>query len=144
MGSESKSRKRRSSPLSDDGDDSGRKRGKRDDRERKVRKSEGTDKKKEKLKEKKHKRKRSRRDHDSFEELSKDDYYSKNNEFSAWLKEEKGIFFSDLSSEDARKLFSKFVKDWNRGKLQSQYYEGIVSGPRTAHNWKIRPEKKNS
>ncbi|OMO63698.1 hypothetical protein COLO4_32235 [Corchorus olitorius] len=73
-----------------------------------------------------------------FQELSNDDYFSKNNEFATWLKEEKRVFFSDLSSETARELFSDFVKDWNNQKLGSQYYEGIVSGPRTAHNWKIR------
>ena len=73
-----------------------------------------------------------------FQELSSDDYFSKNNEFAAWLKEEKHVFFSDLSSESARELFSNFVEDWNNQKLGSQYYEGIASGPRTAHNWKIK------
>lgn len=32
-----------------------------------------------------------------FQELSNDDYFSKNNEFAAWLKEEKAVFFSDRS-----------------------------------------------
>lgn len=73
----------------------------------------------------------------NFKDLSEDDYFSKNNEFSTWLKEEKGVFFSDLSSEGARKLFSKFVKDWNSHKLDSRYYEGIASAARTAHNWNI-------
>ncbi|VVA27427.1 Hypothetical predicted protein [Prunus dulcis] len=65
-----------------------------------------------------------------FQELSTDDYFSKNNEFSTWLKEEKDVFFSDLSSESARQLFSDFVKVWNKQKLESKYYEGIASGPR--------------
>ncbi|KAK6229045.1 hypothetical protein SCA6_017996 [Theobroma cacao] len=73
-----------------------------------------------------------------FQELSNDDYFSKNNEFATWLREEKHVFFSDLSSESARELFSDFVIDWNNQKLGSQYYEGIASGPRTAHNWKIK------
>ncbi|XVF87906.1 hypothetical protein PTKIN_Ptkin19aG0005800 [Pterospermum kingtungense] len=73
-----------------------------------------------------------------FQELSNEDYFSKNNEFATWLKEEKHVFFSDLSSESARELFSDFVKEWNNQKLGSQYYEGIASGPRTAHNWKIK------
>ncbi|KAF7822476.1 style cell-cycle inhibitor 1-A [Senna tora] len=73
-----------------------------------------------------------------LQELSKDDYFSKNNEFATWLKEEKNVFFSELSSESARELFSDFVKAWNRGKLESRYYEGIASGPRTAHNWRIK------
>ena len=73
-----------------------------------------------------------------FKEISKDDYFAKNNEFATWLKEEKGKYFSDLSSESARDLFLKFVKQWNKGKLPSQYYEGITSGPRSAHNWNIK------
>lgn len=73
-----------------------------------------------------------------FQELSNDDYFSKNNEFAAWLKEKKRVFFSDLPSDSARELFSDFVKEWNNQKLDTRYYEGIASGPRTAHNWKIR------
>lgn len=76
-----------------------------------------------------------------FEELSKDDYFAKNNEFATWLKEERGIYFSELLSDAARELFSGFVKEWNSGKLQPVYYEGIASGPRTAHNWMIKHEK---
>ncbi|KAJ4829886.1 hypothetical protein Tsubulata_013146, partial [Turnera subulata] len=48
-----------------------------------------------------------------IEELSNEAYFSKNNEFAAWLKEETKLFFSDLSSEHARELFSDFIKDWN-------------------------------
>nr|BAD45376.1 Epstein-Barr virus EBNA-1-like [Oryza sativa Japonica Group] len=65
-----------------------------------------------------------------FKEISKDEYFAKNNEFATWSKEEKGKFFSDLSLESARDLFEKFVKTWNKGKLPSQYYEGITRGPR--------------
>lgn len=70
--------------------------------------------------------------------MSNEDHFAKNNEFATWLKEEKNVFFSDLSSESAREMFGDFVKAWNRGKLESNYYEGIASGPRTAHNWKIK------
>ncbi|KAK3042637.1 hypothetical protein RJ639_000889 [Escallonia herrerae] len=73
-----------------------------------------------------------------IQELSSDDYFSKNNEFATWLKEKKDLFFSDLSSESARDLFSQFVKDWNNQKLESRYYEGIATGPRTSHKWKIK------
>ncbi|KAI3515243.1 hypothetical protein L1887_14043 [Cichorium endivia] len=44
----------------------------------------------------------------NFKEISDADYFSKNNEFSTWLKDEREIFFSDLSSESARKLFAEF------------------------------------
>ena len=73
-----------------------------------------------------------------IEEISSSDYFKKNNEFSTWLKEEKGVFFSDLSADSAREKFLKFVEKWNKGKLPSQYYEGISTGPRTSHNWKIK------
>lgn len=71
-------------------------------------------------------------------ELSIEDYFSKNNEFATWLKEEKRTYFNDLTTEAARELFSRFVKRWNRGKLESRYYEGISTAPRTAHNWMIK------
>ncbi|KAF3436938.1 hypothetical protein FNV43_RR19691 [Rhamnella rubrinervis] len=73
-----------------------------------------------------------------IQELSNDDYFSKSNEFATWLKEEKDVFFSDLSSESAREMFSGFVKAWNNHTLESRYYEGIASGPRSAHKWKIK------
>lgn len=92
---------------------------------------------KEKHSKEKEKSKRKHKD-DDFKEISKDDYFAKNNEFATWLKEEKGKFFSDLSSESARDLFEKFVKTWNKGKLPSQYYEGITRGPRSAHKWNIK------
>ncbi|KAK3428418.1 hypothetical protein EUGRSUZ_F04454 [Eucalyptus grandis] len=98
----------------------------RSDKEKKSRDSKG-----------KQKRKERRSKHD-IQELSSDDYFLKNNEFATWLKEERDIFFSDLSAESARELFSKFMKEWNRGKLESRYYEGIASGQRTAHVWKIK------
>nr|XP_010941654.2 style cell-cycle inhibitor 1-A isoform X3 [Elaeis guineensis] len=153
MGSEAKSRKRRSSPSASPSEDEqkrSRKHRKRDDKERKSRKDGSKEKRKKS--EKSHKHSKSREGKEVKGEaqtqqegcgfkLTKDDYYSKNNEFSTWLKEERGIYFSELSSEAARDLFSSFVKDWNNRKLHSRYYEGISSGPRTAHNWKIKHDK---
>lgn len=151
MGSDRKSK--RSYPSQSESEDekkSKRKRTVDDDEEKKSRKRE----KKEKRKDKKHSRDKSDKDkklkdkHKSkrsksernmdFQELSGDDYFAKNNEFATWLKEEKNVFFSDLLSESARELFAEFVKAWNRGKLESNYYEGIKTAPRTAHNWKIK------
>jgi hypothetical protein len=96
---------------------------------------------KEKKSKEKQKTKRDKHDGPSkikFQELSNDDYFSKNNEFSTWLKEEKNVFFSDLSTETARDRFSQFVKAWNSQQLKSRYYEGIETGPRTAHKWRIK------
>lgn len=80
----------------------------------------------------------------NFTEISEADYFLKNNEFATWLKDERDTFFSDLSSESARKLFTKFVKYWNNKKLDSRYYDGIVTGPRSSHNWKIKSDAKGS
>ncbi|XP_020203381.1 style cell-cycle inhibitor 1-A [Cajanus cajan] len=123
-----------------------------EDEERKKRKREKKEKSKDKKSHKhskeksdkgkskdKHRSKHSKSDgHMGFQELSKDDYFAKNNEFATWLKEEKSVFFSDLSSESAHEMFSDFVKAWNKGKLDLHYYEGIASGPRTSHNWNIK------
>uniref|UniRef100_A0A2P2IRQ2 Protein PXR1 n=1 Tax=Rhizophora mucronata TaxID=61149 RepID=A0A2P2IRQ2_RHIMU len=163
MGSEGKSKgekrknktkKKRSSSFSSSEDEGkSRKRQRRDDEEesrsrKRDKKQKGKDKKshkhrsdKEKKSKDKHKVKHHKGNHRSksqFQELSNDDYYSKNNEFATWLKEKRNVFFSELSSESARKLFSKFVEDWNDQKLESQYYEGISSGPRSAHNWNFK------
>ncbi|XP_019057493.1 PREDICTED: luc7-like protein 3 [Tarenaya hassleriana] len=158
MGGERSPReKRRSRKRSDDSassDDGGRgkrhrgsekdeEKSRRSDKEkRKDRKSLKHRSDKEKKSKDKHKKKHrkgdSRAKNGGFPELSGEDYFSKNNEFAAWLKEEKGTYFADLTSESARELFSGFVKAWNRGRLEPRYYEGITSAPRTAHNWKIK------
>ncbi|KAK2423794.1 style cell-cycle inhibitor [Trifolium repens] len=150
MGSDRKSKRKNYSSQSESEDEKKSKRKRTvDDEERKNRKKEKKDKRKDKKhsrdksdKEKskdKHKSKRSKgAGNVDFQELSGDDYFAKNNEFATWLKEEKNVFFSDLLSESARELFAEFVKAWNRGKLESNYYEGIATAPRTAHNWKIK------
>ncbi|XP_004488790.1 style cell-cycle inhibitor 1-A [Cicer arietinum] len=118
-------------------DDEEKKNRKREKKEKRKHSKDKSDKEK-KLKDK-HKSKRSKGEGNmEFQELSSDDYFAKNNEFATWLKEEKNVFFSDLLSESARELFAEFVKAWNRGKLESNYYEGIASAPRTSHNWKIK------
>ncbi|KAF4353871.1 hypothetical protein G4B88_024428 [Cannabis sativa] len=154
------SRKRSSSPSPSPSQDEGRRKRHKsvEDEERKSRKKSSSSDKKEKHKDKKsHKRhsetdnkdkklKDKHKDKDGkgdqmnyeFKELTKDDYFSKNNEFATWLKDKKKIFFSDLSAEAARDMFTDFIKAWNKHKLDSRYYEGIVSGPRTAHKWKIK------
>lgn len=97
--------------------------------------------KKEKKSDKKHKTEGSKHGqqlNSDFKELSSDDYYLKNNEFATWLKEEKRKFFSDLSSESTRELFSEFVEVWNSKRLESKYYKGIETAPRSSHKWKIK------
>ncbi|KAJ7541778.1 hypothetical protein O6H91_10G076000 [Diphasiastrum complanatum] len=74
------------------------------------------------------------------ENISDVDYYLKNNEFSMWLKEDRGVYFSDLSSDDTHRLFNEFVEVWNACRLSNKYYEGISRGPRTSHNWAIKDQ----
>ncbi|MED6109675.1 hypothetical protein PIB30_117189 [Stylosanthes scabra] len=156
MGSDRKSKRHTySSPSDSEADEkkSKRQRTVEDEEKKKKRKLEKKEKRKDRKshkhsKEKSDKGKKSKDTHKSkhskgdgpkgFQELSSDDYFAKNNEFATWLKEEKNIFFSDLSSESAREMFSDFVKAWNKGKLEMNYYEGIAIGPRSAHNWKIK------
>ncbi|GLT41254.1 hypothetical protein SLA2020_153320 [Shorea laevis] len=158
MGSDRKSKeekksKKRATTNSSASEDEGRsKRQRSGEREERKKRSDRKEEKKNKKSHKhrsgkeekskdKHKSKHHKgEDHlkNEFPKLSSDDYFSKNNEFATWLKEEKNMFFSELSSESARELFSVFVKDWNNRRLELRYYEGIVSAPRSAHNWKIK------
>ncbi|KAK8651662.1 hypothetical protein V6N13_141250 [Hibiscus sabdariffa] len=146
MGSDRKEKrsKKRSISSSSGSEDEGRDKRQRrgEDEERKSRKKHDKKEKRKDKKSHKHssdKEKKSKEKHKSkhhkgdrlskhgFQEISGDDYFSKNNEFATWLKEEKRLFFSDLSSESARELFVDFVKDWNNHNLGSQYYEGIAN-----------------
>eukprot|EP00249_Psilotum_nudum_P010379 c22500_g1_i1 orf=338-1381(-) len=77
----------------------------------------------------------------NVKELTEEDYYEKNKEFSTWIKEERGMYFSSLSSDETRKGFREFVQAWNTGSLPKKYYEGVESAPRTSHKWGIKEEK---
>lgn len=76
--------------------------------------------------------------------LLEEDYYEKNKEFSAWLKEDHGVYFSSLSSDDTRRLFVDFVQAWNAGKLSEKLYSGINHAARTDHKWQFKSEKELS
>ncbi|KAK9070627.1 hypothetical protein SSX86_011029 [Deinandra increscens subsp. villosa] len=142
MGSDRKSKKKRSPASSDEGKNKRRssseakshKKDKSSDRKRKSSSSSGKQEEKRKHKHHKH----ARREISNFKELSDEDYFVKSNEFATWLKDERDSFFSDLSAESARKLFAEFVKDWNKKKLDLKYYDGIETGPRSSHNWKFK------
>ena len=86
------------------------------------------------------------REIEGFEEISNDDYFKKNTEFQTWLYGSKGKTFDQLSSTDSRKMFQKFVKKWNRGKLPDKFYRGIHeteidSSFRTKHKWNLSLDK---
>ncbi|KAH7886349.1 hypothetical protein F5I97DRAFT_1937211 [Phlebopus sp. FC_14] len=72
--------------------------------------------------------------------ISESDYFLKNTEFRVWLKDEKGKYFDELSSERARSYFRKFVKAWNRGKLSESLYSNVdalapSAAKQTAYKW---------
>ncbi|CAM0143165.1 hypothetical protein VKS41_008620 [Umbelopsis sp. WA50703] len=68
-----------------------------------------------------------------IKEISKDDYFIKAAEFRVWLQENKNKFLDEISSEDARYYFGKFVKAWNRFELDQKYYDGINSSQLSSH-----------
>ena len=75
------------------------------------------------------------------EEISEDDYFSRNPEFSSWLTAEKGHYFNSLTADESRELFAKFVTRWNAKKLPAKYYAGVAAPAnmrRTGHDWGIR------
>ncbi|KAF8506952.1 hypothetical protein F5888DRAFT_1603097 [Russula emetica] len=76
----------------------------------------------------------------SAEPISESDYFLKSAEFRVWLKEEKHKYFDELSGEKARRYFHKFVKEWNRGKLDTSLYAGVdpskqSATSQTAYKW---------
>jgi len=67
----------------------------------------------------------SKADHSNIKPITSDDFFTKSEEFRVWLKLSENVFFEDLTSKEARKMFDKeFVKDYNKGKLTSMYYDG--------------------
>ncbi|KAG9298430.1 hypothetical protein G9A89_008694 [Geosiphon pyriformis] len=107
--------------------------------------------------EKKHKGHKRRRDSDASQDgsddqgkhaqashlhISEDDYYSKSTEFRIWLREEKEKYFDEMSSDQTRRYFRRFVRAWNKSKLDKKYYEGIrssqiSSAESTRYKWKM-------
>lgn len=74
------------------------------------------------------------------EPITESDYFLKSSEFRVWLKDDKRKYFDELSGEKARKYFHKFVKEWNRGKLDKSLYAGIdpskqSATSQTAYKW---------
>ncbi|KAA1075534.1 hypothetical protein PGTUg99_023234 [Puccinia graminis f. sp. tritici] len=54
--------------------------------------------------------------------ISKDDFFLKSLEFKVWLKNDKNKFIDQLDSHKSKKYFEKFVRYWNKGKLDGDYY----------------------
>lgn len=74
-------------------------------------------------------------------ELTSADYYARATEFKAWLAESKHKYLDEISGQEARRYFDKFVRRWNDGRLAQGFYTGAVrasGGPsagQTRHKW---------
>lgn len=66
--------------------------------------------------------------------LTLDEYYARAREFRAWLAEH-DKYLDEMSSNDARRNFGRFVRRWNDARLRDAYYAGTVEAPRTRHRW---------
>ena len=44
-----------------------------------------------------------------IENIDKDDYFAKNAEFTAWLREQRGKFFNEMDSDETRALFGRWL-----------------------------------
>ncbi|KAI9445051.1 hypothetical protein H4582DRAFT_878454 [Lactarius indigo] len=80
------------------------------------------------------------------EPITESDYFLKSSEFRVWLKDDKRKYFDELSGEKARKYFHKFVKEWNRGKLDKSLYAGIdpskqSATSQTAYKWSFASKR---
>ena len=99
----------------------------------------------------------------SANEIDEHDFFLQANPFRVWLLEEKGKSFDAVSGEDARRYFDKFVKKWNRHKLDGKlcfcplasadlyeygtdkFYDPAIEAPSTStHSWGIRRTEKES
>lgn len=69
--------------------------------------------------------------------ISQDDYFIKSHEFKYWLKEARGKYLTEMSSESAHKYFRKFVRRWNDGALAERFYRDHAgpSSENTAYKW---------
>ncbi len=77
------------------------------------------------------------------------DYFRYHQHLRLFLYRRYGLYFEDLSSEDARTKFQSFVKEYNAGNLEQVYYEdealpAEVLDPckRTKHEWKFNTTAK--
>ena len=68
-----------------------------------------------------------------------DDYFLRAREFKHWLHTRRGTPFDALTAKESRKLFEKFCRHWNEGKLDSEFYTGLPeeakSSSFTSHKW---------
>jgi len=79
--------------------------------------------------------------------ITEDDYFPKHYEFRNWLFEKHLTYFDRLTTKQALKKFKKFMKKWNKGKLNPKFYkkrtaQSLDGAERTGYTWAF--EKKIS
>ena len=65
-----------------------------------------------------------------IEAISDDDYYLKNREFAAWLRRDRGAFFTDLRAEEERALAPSWRSGTTDAYQRSSTRRGIVASGR--------------
>eukprot|EP00978_Attheya_sp_CCMP212_P015884 scaffold41063_cov52-Attheya_sp.AAC.1 len=70
------------------------------------------------------------------------DYFEYHSYLRLYLYREKGAYFEDLTAEEARSAFSKFVRQYNEGSIEEGYYDpkgppapALEQCKRTRHAW---------
>ena len=57
------------------------------------------------------------------EKITQEDFFRLNKTFSIWLIKKKQINFHELETKKAEKYYKKFIKKWNKKKLNPLYYD---------------------
>ncbi|KAK0555032.1 hypothetical protein OC845_000405 [Tilletia horrida] len=79
--------------------------------------------------------------------LSQDHFFQKSAEFKQWLRSSRKKYLDELSSREARRYFDKFVRRWNAGELEDDYYLGKIrttgssASSQTRHKWGFTASK---
>jgi hypothetical protein len=69
------------------------------------------------------------------------DYFAYHQHLFLYLYREEGILFSDLTSEEAREAFGRFVDRYNAGQLESSYYDSKGIPPEALEETKTHNHK---
>jgi hypothetical protein len=73
------------------------------------------------------------------------DYFAFHQQFFVYLYREEGSAFNDMTSDETREAFGRFVERYNAGKLEASYYDpkglppaAVEQSKTTRHTWSFR------
>jgi len=73
------------------------------------------------------------------------DYFAYHQSLWVWLYREEGMAFNDMTSEESRNAFAKFVQQYNAGQLEAAYYDpkglppaAVEECQTTRHKWNFQ------